>query len=65
MEQKFKIGDVVTLKSGGVPMTIVNDKLANDLLLGETFNGYYHCSWFEGTKNKRGNFSQDSLEPKS
>ncbi len=61
MEQLFKIGDVVTLKSGGEKMTIVNDKIGIDLTLGSGFNDKYECSWFENNKLKFDDFPQEAL----
>ena len=46
----FNIGDVVTLKSGGPPMTIEVDKGDN-----------YVCVWFEGSEVKRGAFPSVTL----
>lgn len=38
MSEKFKIGDVVWLKSGGPPMTIIEDTVAATSIVG--------CMWF-------------------
>lgn len=63
MEQKFKIGDVVILKSGGPKMTISGDKTGMDFKLGRIFNGSYDCSWFDEKNIKcSGRFPQDSLK---
>lgn len=62
MEQKFKIGDVVILKSGGPKMTITNDKTGVDMSLGNVWNGRYDCKWFGGDSMQRSRFPQDSLE---
>lgn len=41
---KFKVGDLVSLKSGGPTMTILYETItAND----------YACAWFQGKDNKR------------
>lgn len=61
MEQLFKIGDVVTLKSGGEKMTIVEDKTTIDIINGNTFGEEYECSWFEAKKLKFETFHQDTL----
>ena len=62
MEQKFKIGDVVVLKSGGPSMTITNNKTGMDLSKGKVWAGNYDCKWFEGETMHKGRFPQDSIE---
>jgi uncharacterized protein YodC (DUF2158 family) len=47
MEQDFKAGDVVQLKSGGPKMTV--EKVAN-YSLGDKPELKAACVWFEGTK---------------
>ena len=58
MEPKFKVGDVVQLKSGGQYMTIVSLETTNSN--GNTlFHGKYYCSWFDSTgysQNRDQNF---------
>lgn len=56
MEQKFKIGDVVVLKSGGPDMTIHADEI-NDA----DFFGIYECVWFVDEEMKFENFHQNAL----
>lgn len=56
MKLKFKVGDVVQLKSGGPNMTVT--KTGDDLLE----NPEYVCKWFGGRKLEHGLFPQDSLE---
>ena len=62
MEQKFKIGNVVILKSGGPSMTITNDKTGIDLAQGKVWTGSYDCKWFEEKTMHKGRFPQDSIE---
>ena len=59
MEAKFKLGDLVKLKSGGPVMTVV-----------EIIEGYltevdarYYCVWFSGKKQEGGKFVEPSLLP--
>jgi uncharacterized protein YodC (DUF2158 family) len=54
--QKFKIGDIVKLKSGGPDMTVQRFDAAYV---------YYTCQWFAGKKLESGNFEEASLEPKT
>ena len=53
-ETKFKVGEIVKLKSGGPEMTIQS--------LPGTSNEYYYCQWFAGKKLEQGRFPTDSLE---
>lgn len=62
MEIKFKVGDVVRLKSGGPEMTIEEiDYTIPSKGSGSTFTGYVYCKWFIGNELKNGRFHQDSL----
>lgn len=47
-EIKFKVGDVVKLKSGGQPMTI--NKFVYDDFNKKPFEDRVECVWFEGKK---------------
>jgi len=51
MEQKFKIGDLVVLKTG-----------SDDPGRGYYFDGTYRCAWFDETNEYREIFSQDVLK---
>lgn len=51
---KFKIGDVVKLKSGGPDMTV---RSAPD-----NPGQVYQCQWFAGKKLEQGAFREESLE---
>lgn len=55
MANKFAIGDIIKLKSGGPEMTIRSVR--------STPNDYYDCQWFAGKKLESGRFPEDSLEP--
>lgn len=61
MEQLFKIGDVVTLKSGGEKMTIIDDKTSLNFTPGDSFDEEYKCSWFEAKKLKFAFFPKDAI----
>jgi uncharacterized protein YodC (DUF2158 family) len=62
MVQKFKIGDLVILKSGSPQMTIINDKLGEDPDSGYFFDGTYRCAWFNDTNEYKEIFPQTSLK---
>jgi uncharacterized protein YodC (DUF2158 family) len=52
MEDRFKVGDQVQLKSGGPVMTVemkINDRS-------------YRCQWFAGKNLETGVFAPDSLQ---
>lgn len=51
--EKFAIGDIVRLKSGGPEMTV--DRLPNP------YNDDYTCQWFAGKKLEHGDFQPDAL----
>jgi uncharacterized protein YodC (DUF2158 family) len=52
---KFKIGDIVQLKSGGPTMTVTEPhEYEGDLS--------YVCTWFAGKKNERARFPENALE---
>lgn len=55
VKPKFKIGDVVKLKSGGPDMTVKH------VIPGDA-NTIYDCQWFAGKKLEAGRFPTDSLE---
>ncbi|BBF14935.1 hypothetical protein CHBNV3_17990 [Haemophilus influenzae] len=55
LENKFGVGQVVKLKSGGPDMTI------QDFYTKE-FSGKYRCQWFAGKKLENGVFPEQSLE---
>lgn len=64
MAQKFKIGDVVTLKSGGPSMT-VDGYEAYLVSLNEPMKESeteLNASWFKDKERKSGKFHQDTLE---
>jgi len=50
--QKFKVGDIVQLKSGGPKMTVTDDA---------SVGGFIRCNWFAGAKLNHGSFTPDAL----
>ena len=60
MPGKFKVGDIVRLKSGGPEMTV---KREHEEYSSKKPNGTYDCQWFAGKKLEVGHFPEDSLEP--
>lgn len=60
MAGKFKVGDIVKLKSGGPAMTV---KREHEEASSKQPDGTYACQWFAGKKLEIGQFPEDSLEP--
>jgi uncharacterized protein YodC (DUF2158 family) len=58
MANKFKLGDVVVLKSGGPPMTVAG--LPSPLR--RVNEDHYHCVWFKGSTKDNGFFLPYILE---
>ncbi|MEO4005840.1 DUF2158 domain-containing protein [Flavobacterium sp. CAU 1735] len=61
-EPIFKIGDIVTLKSGSVKMTINALKHNRPLSGTPYFNGFVTCKWFSDGKLNESEFHQDALD---
>ncbi len=56
-EEKFKVGDIVRLKSGGPAMTVQQEVVEDD-------TDTVVCQWFvDGKKLEYGAFPEGSLEP--
>jgi uncharacterized protein YodC (DUF2158 family) len=55
MADKFKVGDIVQLKSGGPEMTVNQGPVS--------YRDAYHCQWFAGKKLESGDFPENSLKP--
>jgi len=51
---KFKVGDIVQLKSGGPKMTCTNPDPSYHV-------GEVECKWFAGGKQQSGYFPKDAL----
>ena len=54
MNKKFKIGQIVQLKSGGPEMTVSDLKVYAQ-------PDHVECKWFGGRKLEKGHFHVDSL----
>ena len=57
-ESRFKVGDIVRLKSGGPEMTV-------QIVTEDDESSGYHCQWFAGKKLESGYFPEANLEPAS
>lgn len=63
IQRKFKVGDLVRLKSGGPLMTVkdVYDDPNNPFL--KDYGGYVKCTWFDEKNALRSSeFQQDTIE---
>ena len=61
-KNKYKIGDVVMLKSGGPKMTVSSVPRDPDPnVLSDRGSSWYSCSWFKGGSLEHGTFSEDLL----
>ncbi|TNE65275.1 MAG: DUF2158 domain-containing protein [Rhodobacteraceae bacterium] len=58
MENKFKPGDVVQLKSGGPSMTV--SQLPGKH--GHVPRDSYVCQWFKGASKEQGAFVEEELQ---
>lgn len=58
-KNKFNVGDIVKLKSGGPEMAIREVRIN----LHQIFTGDYVCQWFAGKKLDQGVFPEESLIP--
>ena len=52
-DQKFRVGEVVKLKSSSLKMTVGGYNTHGDVI----------CRWFAGTDSKTDTFPEDALEP--
>lgn len=59
MEQKFKIGDKVVIKSSKLLYTVIDDRLGETVKNGFYFNGFYKCV------EDHGNINSDELIPQN
>lgn len=57
MDNKYVVGDIVTLNAGGPDMSIsmINRDIRDE------FKGSYRCQWFAGKKLESGTFDEASL----
>lgn len=56
-QKKFKVGDIVKLKSGGPDMTVE----AVDRNFNNEETGSFTCQWFAGRKLDEGSFPLESI----
>lgn len=55
MADKFNVGDIVQLKSGGPKMTV--EKIG-----AESYDrSQVYCTWFSGSKHAQNDFNPDTL----
>ena len=59
MDQEFKIGDVVRLKSGGPAMTVSHVETGANSVDGQP---YLTCVWFDDGKERDGTYHPDTVE---
>ena len=59
IEQKFKVGDIVKLKSGSPKITVTTIIISAKTKMP---NGFVTCTWFVDTKLNSDDFNQDTLE---
>ena len=67
IEQKFKVGDIVTLKTESPKMTVSKLNMTRRLRGAtagqfDVFTGNVDCQWFLNDELKTATFNQDSLE---
>ncbi|MFI0397091.1 YodC family protein [Paracoccus jiaweipingae] len=58
MSNKFQLGDIVQLKSGGPAMTV--SKVPK--ISGHMTKQKYVCQWFRGASNVSGDFGEEELQ---
>lgn len=64
VKDKYKVGDVVQLKSGGPRMTISSVPRGPDpSIIGDKGKSQYGCNWFKGGTLERGSFAEELLIP--
>ncbi len=61
---KFKLGDVVQLKSGGPEMTVSELIMVLNMSTAsyDKFTGKVKCQWFSNKERKEETFVQDTIE---
>ncbi|MCC8628870.1 YodC family protein [Xanthomonas vesicatoria] len=57
MSNKYSVGEIVKLRSGGPDMTVQEVPVA-----GSQHKNHYRCQWFAGKKLESGSFQEESLE---
>jgi len=61
-QAKYKIGDIVKLRSGGPEMTVESVPTESVPTFNQYRGEHYSCQWFVGKKLENGTFKEDALE---
>lgn len=59
MDNKYVVGDVVTLNAGGPDMSVLQVNKPDQYTTNKHYQ--YRCQWFAGKKLEAGVFSEQSL----
>ena len=61
MANKFKVGDVIKLKTGGHSMTITGNATTHTQQGNIAIPDRYECFWFDGKKHQKAVFREDMI----
>lgn len=62
MANKFKAGDIVTLKSGSHAMTVKANATKHTPVGNTPIPDRYECFWFDGVKPQKAVFQEDAIK---
>jgi uncharacterized protein YodC (DUF2158 family) len=62
MANKFKTGDVITLKTGSHTMTVKGNAFKRSAGINESIPDRYECVWYDGKKQQTAVFQEDLLK---